>query len=971
MAPRGLLAIFVFAAVCLWGAPSDYEGKPVADIRYDPVYQPLSESELNRLIGIAKGQPLSLVAIRTAIQRLFGTGRYDEVRVDATLQDEQVVLTFQTVQNWFLSRISVEGFQEPPNREQLLSATGLELGSRYTEEQMVEAVQGIRTVLRNNGFNSPRVQPLVERYPEFDELHIQFLINPGPRAYFARPLITGTLKRPESSLIRDTRWKRWYGLLGWRQFTDTRLQRGLDRMRRAYLKRDFLLAKIDLSDLKIDLDDNSVTPAVNVEAGPKVRVQTSGAKLSRGRLRELVPVYQEQSVDQELLVEGMRKLTQHFQAQGFFDTQVGFDRKEISGDEQLVEYSIDRGDRYKLVYIDIQGNNYFDTLTIRERMSILKASRIRTRNGRFSEELLGRDRNAIEELYHSNGFRDVQVNTRVEKNYQSKARQVAVFLEIKEGEQWFVNGLEISGVDLRLYPHVQSLLTSTEGQPYSAFNVATDRDNILNFYYDNGYPDASMEIVSTPSANPRQMDLKYTVNEGRRLFVKDVQVNGLQTTRQSLVTSRISVDPGSPISLSSMVLSQRRLYDLGIFAKVDMATQNPLGSTREKRVLYQFEEASRYSFNIGVGAEFGRFGGSAISLAAPAGGTAFAPRFSLGVSRLNMFGIGHTLGAQGRFSTFQKRGLLTYLAPQFKGRDNFNLTMTALYDDSRNVRTFASRRLEGALQLGQRISRAMSAQYRIVYRRVSASDVKIEPGLIPLFSQPVRVGLLSATLVNDRRDDPLNATRGSYSSVDLAVANRAFLSDPSFARLLGRNSSYHKVGRDYVVSRNTTFGWLYKYGVPEIPLPERFFAGGAVSHRGFPENQAGPRDLTTGFPLGGRALLFNQTELRFPLVGNNLGGVLFHDAGNVYTRIQDINLHFKQKDITDFNYMTHALGFGIRYRTPIGPIRVDLAYGPNSPRFFGYRGTLNDLIQQPLRPEDRQALRVSRFQFHFSLGQAF
>jgi outer membrane translocation and assembly module TamA len=208
-----------------------------------------------------------------------------------------------------------------------------------------------------------------------------------------------------------------------------------------------------------------------------------------------------------------------------------------------------------------------------------------------------------------------------------------------------------------------------------------------------------------------------------------------------------------------------------------------------------------------------------------------------------------------------------------------------------------------------------------------------------------------------------------YYSVDLAVANRAFLSDPSFGRLLARNSSYHRVSRDYVLSRNTTFGWIYNYGKPQVPLPERFFAGGAVSHRGFPENQAGPRDLATGFPLGGRALLFNQTELRFPLAGNNLGGVLFHDAGNIYTRIQDISFRYSQRDLTDFDYMVHAIGFGVRYRTPIGPVRVDLAYGANSPRFFGYRGNLNDLLQGNLGAPISQ--RVSRFQFHFSLGQAF
>ncbi|MEK7752661.1 MAG: BamA/TamA family outer membrane protein, partial [Acidobacteriota bacterium] len=155
----------------------------------------------------------------------------------------------------------------------------------------------------------------------------------------------------------------------------------------------------------------------------------------------------------------------------------------------------------------------------------------------------------------------------------------------------------------------------------------------------------------------------------------------------------------------------------------------------------------------------------------------------------------------------------------------------------------------------------------------------------------------------------------------------------------------------------------------EIPLPERFFGGGATLHRGFPENQAGPRDLVTGFPLGGSAILVNQIEARFPLIGDTIGGVLFHDAGNVYRDMTKLSLRFKQRDVQDFNYMVHALGFGVRYRTPIGPIRLDLAYSINSPRFVGFKGTFDELLQG--RGQRNVPQRINRFQFHFSLGQSF
>jgi outer membrane protein insertion porin family len=164
-----------------------------------------------------------------------------------------------------------------------------------------------------------------------------------------------------------------------------------------------------------------------------------------------------------------------------------------------------------------------------------------------------------------------------------------------------------------------------------------------------------------------------------------------------------------------------------------------------------------------------------------------------------------------------------------------------------------------------------------------------------------------------------------------------------------------------------------------IPLPERFFGGGGTSHRGFPEEQAGPRDISTGFPLGGNALLFNQTELRFPLIGDDIGGVLYHDLGNVYSSLDNLSGRVHQRNLQDFDYMVHAVGFGVRYRTPVGPVRLDLGYSINPPYFFGFKGTAQDLVTAgvtpcaPPSPVANQCVvqNVSHFQFFFSIGQTF
>lgn len=968
----GLILLAACAAGTGFAEPSDYEGKRIVSVTFAPATQPLEADQLARLVPFHAGDVLHLDQVREAINRLYATGRYHNISVDASSSGDGLLVKFLTTPRYFVGSVTVTGVEEPPNASQLINTSKLLLGTGFVDTELAQASDNLRDLLRRNGFYEAVVDHQVIYRASTEEADIQFVLTAGPRARFATPDITGEPGQRLSRIVRETGWQRWYGLLGWKTVTENRVQQGMEHVRRFYLKRDRLMARVQLNGMNYDQETAEVTPSVRIDGGPRVSVKTEGAKFSKGRLRQLVPVYQEQSVDQDLLVEGQRNLEESLQAQGYFDAKVNFDERTLDSGERAIVYSIDRGLRYKLVHFEVRGNKYFDNETIHERLAVRPASLLRYRQGRFSTELLERDKEALIDLYKANGFRDVEVDSRMEMNYEGKARDLAVFVNIHEGPQWFVSELDIEGVDLRLIPTMEGLVQSAAGQPYSSFNVATDRDNILNYYFNNGYPEARFDYSATPGAKPNTMMLRYTVQEGRRNFVRQVLIRGLKNTDPKLVASRLTLNPGDPLSQARMVEAQRRLYDLGIFAKVDMAVQNPDGRERNKYVLYQFEEASRYSVSVGVGAEIAQIGtGDPNSLQSPAGSVGFSPRASLGVSRNNFLGIGHTLGLLTRFSNIQKRVAVNYLAPQFQGNDRNSLLFSALWDDSRNVRTFTSRRWEGNAQFAKRLSLANTLQFRLTYRRVTVDQntLNILPSLIPLFSQPTRVGLASVTFVQDRRDDPVDSHSGMYNSFDFGVAARVLASQTQYTRMVWRNSSYYRVGKDSVIARTFNFGWLYNYGGSPIPLPERFYAGGAASHRGFPENQAGPRDPVTGFPIGGNAFLVNSIEYRFPLIGQSLGGVLFHDAGNVYSSLDHLSLRYHQKNSSDFDYMVHAVGFGFRYRTPIGPLRLDLAFSPNSPRFVGYEGTREDLLLGRGIPNVAQ--RINRFQFHFSLGQTF
>lgn len=954
----------------------------VSEIRFEPRVQPLASEVLDELVVVEADAPLDPDAVQTSIQNLFATGRYDNIEAEAIPEGEGAVVLFRTQAALFIGDVVVEGVDGPPNQNQLVNATRLRLGQLYSPSAVAQARQNLRRLLIENGFPTPVVDfDAVERAEGY-QMDVTFSVREAPRARIGEVILPPDFPMTEAEVRRVAGWK-----LG-KPLTDPRIEDGLTKVRRRLYDDDFLQAKVDLVGRDFNPDRDQVNLVLNVVTGPRVRVELEGYDLSKGKQERLLPVLEEGIVDEDLLEEGASNLRDYLETRGYFNADVSYDRERTGPEDVLVRYTIDRGPRRKLTSISVDGPFFFDEATIRERLTIRPAG-FELRRGRFSTRLLNRDLEAIENLYAASGYLNADVQAEV---VETGDKKIAVAIHIDEGSATFVESLRVEGMSG--FPQDEYRFASAEGQPFSETSVATDRDLILAEYFDAGFQDASFDWSVEPIEDSNRVVLSYTIQEGERLFVQRPIVSGLVHTDPDLVNARIVLRPGDPLSQTAMFESQRRLYDLGIFSKVETALQNPDGEEPAKNVLFELEEARRWTVGFGGGAEFARLGGGRSDLSSPVGEAAFAPRVTLELSRLNFRGKGNTITMRSRVSTLQQRALFTVENPRWTGSEKWKATVSALWDTSRNVRTFTGSRLEGALQLEHRLSKPSTALYRYIYRRttIDQDTLQITPLLIPLNAQPVRVGLFSGTYIQDKRDDPTDSTRGIFNSVDLSFASGYWGSQPDFARVLGQNSTYHRLTKKFVLARTTQVGvmapWsdqerldqqLPTFGSspdPRIPIAERFFAGGANAHRGFPVNQAGPRDPTTGFPIGGGAEFINSFELRFPLVGENIGGVLFHDAGNIYSRIEDLSFSpsqkFRRKEDGvrefDFDYMVHAVGFGLRYGTPVGPVRIDLAYSVNPPRFIGFSGTRQQLLagEGTLREQ-----RISGFQFHFSLGQTF
>ncbi len=993
-------------------------------------------------LPISIGKPLDRDQVAESIRTLYRTGDYSDVRAVSTPTDGGVLIDFVVREQLYFNQVIIHGLVSPPTEASAIAAVQLPLGGPFQAYAVNEGLERLRELLKEEGLYAAQVSAEEVPRPQGHQMDVIVNIQPGPRARIKDIQLKNGTEYADAEILSRSKLKRGAAL------TAARVQRGTSRVRNFLVKKGHLNARAVVRRGAYDPKSNSIPLELEVTEGPLVRIAVAGAKFSGGELKKLVPVYQEGAVDTDLLEEGKRNIRERLERNGYFDAEVEYatSTKEVilksgrKGSEEVITYRVERGDRHTLLRIEITGNRYFGTDLLRSRMTIYPKG-FGTR-GRFSRRLMESDRDSMQNLYLANGFLEARVDAQALDNYKGKEGDLVIHFVIQEGKQTRVASLKIDGLHALKEDVLLGVVASTPGQPYSEFNVTTDRDNILALYFNDGFPEAKFtataERVNEPekksgaeveSANGTQraaaakgaekagnvknketfedgfVNLVYRIEEGPQVRVRRILLTGYDHTRPGVIRREIRMKPEAPLREGEVVESQRRLYNLGVFNRVTIQPQNPNGTDTNKDIVVLVEEAKRYTLAYGGGFEVQRLASTSNPAASE---VQAAIRGILEISKLNVTGRGDSLSLKLRGSTIEDRALLGYNHPNTFSNPHLNLQVTAYTEKTQDINTFTETRYEGSLQMNQQVTPRTSLLYHYAFRKVLVSNLNthISPEEIPLFNAPTLVSQFGAGWVRDARDNPADATRGNFNSADFSVADTGIGSSASFLRFYFQNSTYHPIRRRFSFARSIRIGILKPYGdtvsltfpapttppLPTlIPLPERFFAGGGTSLRGFALNQAGPRDSVTGFPVGGQALLILNQEFRFPMrlpfIGTALSGALFYDGGNVYSRVSRITFRpYSPKPIfnpanptqcefnctNELNYFSHTVGLGFRYATPVGPIRIDLGYQINRPQF------VTPICPHGIATVDCQqgqfgfkATRLPGFQIFFNLGSTF
>ncbi len=926
-----------------------YDGQKVAAV--DLVARPTMDVEAFRPLVLQKeGDPYSTEKIQSTAAALQRTGQFSKIEVEVKLDPDGLRVTFVMQPAYYVGMVYFPGALKAFSYPRLLQVVNYPPQEPYEESRLRAAEPALLGFFVNNGYFVAKVQS----ESKLDEAHqladLIFNTTLGRRAKFGRVEVTGLPAKDANSLQRAlgsirTRLK-GASLKPGKPFDPERIQRASSFIRDYLSKQNRLASQVGLERPNYDPETNRADLIFRVTLGPEVFVRVVGARVSNKTLRKLIPVYEENAFDRDLVEEGKRNLVSYFQGQGYFDVKVDSQTQSASPQVSVV-YKVEKGDRHRVTNVSVAGNQGFNDQELMDQVVVQKG-RFFSR-GKFDQRLLSRSVENLTAFYRNAGFADVQVQPDVVDH----EHHVNVIFKITEGEPTLVESLQVEGNKTRsvgaLAPDGLKL---KPGEPYSRARLDEDRNQLVASYLNLGYPNVDFKSTVKPVAgNSRRVVLTYLIEEGQQVHVDQVAYLGTQHSRQSLLRRNTGIEQGLPLSAGKLLESESNLLNLGIFDWANVSPRKPVTDQQQEEVLVRVHEAKRNSLSYGLGIESTPRSGSLSSGIVALPGlptiglppsfeviqkTIISPLGSIEYSRLNLRGQAETLSLATFLSRLDQRASFTYLHPQFRGL-NWNALWSFSVERTTQNPLFTARLGQGSFQIERILDAAKTKrlQFRYTFQRTTLTHLLIQ-NFIPPEDQSVRSSTLSASFVRDTRDKPLDAHKGFFQTVDLGVSPKLIGSSDNVIRFFGQTAYYRQLKPWMVWANNVRLGLVGSFAGSHVPISQLFFSGGSDSLRGFPLNSAGPQttaalctqenDPSTctaliRVPTGGRQLFIFNSEGRFPIpLKKGLSGVVFYDGGNVYNHIGFSGF---------FSGYSNTVGLGLRYQTPVGPVRIDIGHNLN------------------------------------------
>ena len=852
-------------AAALLPPPAFPEGRPVTQVTIEA--DGLDESALRALVELKPGQPATREAVRHAVELLFATGRFQDVVVEQTTTEGGVALVFRPRAAPLLGRIAVEG--DPLLRvEEVHRLSRLREGEPLWPARLERAARDVALALTEDGWLEAQVQAVPRA--EGATSAAVFTIRAGTRVRVSEATLEGAPSHL-AALLRPKMKPR-----PGQPFRRARVTKAAESMRDLLIHRGYGRARVEARE-SYDPAAAQMRLTFAVEAGPSLTLELQGDALPEAGLRSrLARLLRDGGAAADALEEGRDLLERAFLERGHRQAAVSY-RAEPRPRGEAIVYDVHAGPAAVVDSVRVSSDEE----------SGLETGLLTRPETPLRDRVIEEDVRTLTRTLEDRGYPEVKVTAEVPDG----GGRVPVVFRVQEGPRVTVSSVRIDSPAPLPAGSEPRELRMRAGVPYRVRDLARDRASLLSAYRDGGHPEADVVPAVTRSEDGRQAAVTLKVVPGTRVDVDHVVVAGLDHTREAVVRRELTLKEGEPLGLDRLLESQRRLAALGIFERVSVTEIDP-ESPERRSLRVSVEEAPRITVAYGIGAAEGDL-----------------LRGSVEVTRRNLFGMDRSLSAFARVSFKGSRFLATYREPFLFGRRQ-ELFVTAFREEEDRP-FFDFERYGGFVQAAHPLRPTWNLLGRYTYQRTRAFNIVSNEEVGREFAFSTFSGP-AASVINDTRDDPLDPRRGRFLSGDLQFSHR-ILGGNSFLKGFVQASSFQRLNRRTVLAVSGRLGLARTFGFEEsifLPRPDRFYAGGDYSLRGFETDAVDPE--------GGNALLLGNAELRID-VGRSFSTAVFGDVGNVYELASDVDLHD----------LRASAGVGLRYRTAFGPIRVDWAFKLN------------------------------------------
>ncbi len=617
-------------------------------------------------------------------------------------------------------------------------------------------------------------------------------------------------------------------------------------------------------------------------------------------LKEKLSVKNHTLDDAMAVAYDIKTLQALYEKEGFRDVTILPVRNRISDSEIALTFSIKENDPVYVEKIKLNGVLSFPEEKIKKKLATKEYFWLPPWVGeseRIASEKLVSDREKIKDFYLNEGYLQVQVSA-PEITMNADKESAVITFTISEGDPYKLSTIRIEGNAVVDRDTLTAVIEAREGQPFSKEKVGRDIRKMTDLYGERGYLFANVIPDVSPNAENKTVALTYKVIEGDSYHVRNIHIRGNDKTRDKIIRREIRQNEQEIVNTQLLRRSFQRINNLNFFEDIQLVPQRILPGLIDLNV--EVREKSTGTLSLGGGY-------SSVDN--------FVGQFE--VNQGNLFGRGHLLRAKAEFGGTRSSYSLTFREPYL-----FDTTYSGqidLFNNSRTLESYKEKRTGGNLILGKSFGEHLHSSISYTLETLKVFDLNAVAPFAPSLVQAqaalgeTLTSALGFSISRDTRDFRFDPKEGTYNAFSLEYAGTFLGGDNAYYKAIVDSSRYFPAWRDHVFSLHGRAGFADGIDDKELPAGERFFVGGINTVRGFKFGKAGP--LTSdGLINGGNKELFLNAEYLMPLAKEaGLKWLIFYDIGAAYDDAESIA----------FSEFREGAGVGIRWISPIGPLRLE------------------------------------------------